>query len=195
MQRKVEFYFDYMSNYLYDAAPMQKVKIPVTLDPNRSAQKGVSYDGVVLFEKLPRLLEVINGSEGEVEVNIHCKKDEQGLTVVLGNAKAHIKTICQRCNDELGLDLELDFAYSPVGIGKSSEHLPKRYEVVEMDEEGEINLHQLVEDELMLAIPIVPMHEESHCRYSEKPLSFGEIEAEDDKPNPFEILKQLKKDS
>ena len=195
MQRKVEFYFDYMCNYLYDAAPMQKVKIPITLDPVRSAQKQVSYDGIVLFEKLPRLLEVVTGNKGEGEVKIHFRKDEQGISVVEGSANAHIKTVCQRCNGELGLDLELDFAYSPIGIGKSSEHLPSCYDVVEMDEEGEINLHQLVEDELMLAIPIVPMHEESHCRFSEKPLSFGEIKAEDDKPNPFEILKQLKKDS
>lgn len=195
MQRNVEFYFDYMRNYLYDAAPMQKVKIPITLEPHHSAQRQVSYDGIVQFEKLPRLREVVTGIKGEVEVKIHCKKDRQDFTVVQGTAKAHILTVCQRCNGELGLDLELEFDYSPVGIGKSSDHLPSFYDVVEMDEEGNINLHQLVEDELMLALPIIPMHEESDCRFSEKPLSFGEIKAEDDKPNPFEILKQLKKDS
>ena len=174
---------------------MQKVKIPITLEPNHSAQRQVSYDGIVQFEKLPRLLEVVTRIEGEVEVKIHCKKDKQDLSVIFGSAKAHILTVCQRCNGELGLDLELEFAYSPVGIGKSSEDLPSCYDVVEMDDEGNVNLHQLVEDELMLSIPIIPMHEESHCRFSEKPLSFGEIKAEDDKPNPFEILKQLKKDS
>ena len=184
-----------MWNYLYHAAPMQKVKIPITLEPNHSAQRQVSYDGIVQFEKLPRLREVVTGIKGEVEVKIHCKKDKQDFTVVQGTAKAHLMTVCQRCNGELGLDLELEFDYSPVGIGKSSEHLPSFYDVVEMDEEGNINLHQLVEDELMLAIPIIPMHEESHCKFSEKPQSFGEIKAEDDKPNPFEILKQLKKNS
>ncbi len=195
MQRKVEFYFDYKSNYLYDAAPMQKVKIPITLDPVRAAQRGLSYEGVVPFDTLTRLGEVVTAGDSEVQVNVHCKKDKQGNNVIAGNASTKVVLQCQRCNEDLGLDLELEFAYSPVGIGKSSEHLPEYYEIAEMDEDGEINLHRLIEDELMLAIPIIPAHEDSNCQYSEQPLSFGEIEAKDDKPNPFDILKQLKKDS
>lgn len=192
---KFNFCFDYNQNSLYDAAPMQKVKIPVTLDPAKAVQKRSSYEGVIPFDSLARLREVVVSKQGDVEVNIHCKKDEQGLDVISGHAEAHVDLICQRCNEELGLDLALDFAYSPIGLDESSEHLPQRYEAAELDEDGEINLHQLVEDELILAIPIVPMHEEASCKYSDKPLSFGEIEAIDDKPNPFDILKQLKKDS
>ncbi len=174
---------------------MQKVKIPITLDPGRASQRRLSYDGVVKLEELSRLKQVVLDSSGEVEVIVHCKLDEQGLVVINGTLKTHVTVVCQRCNEELGLDLVQDFAYTPVGINAESDHLPEYYDVVELDENGEINLRQLIEDELILAVPLVPMHDVASCRFSEKPASFGEIESVDDKPNPFDILKQLKKDS
>ncbi|MEI5638438.1 MULTISPECIES: 23S rRNA accumulation protein YceD [unclassified Pseudoalteromonas] len=174
---------------------MQKVKIPITLDPCRAAQRRATYDGFVLLEELSRLQQVVQDQNSEIAVDIHCDIDEQGLVVLRGKVQAHLTVTCQRCNGELGLDLEQDFAYSPVGLGAESESLPERYDELELDEEGEVNLRQLIEDELILAIPIVPMHDEAQCSYSDEPKSFGEIAAEDSKPNPFEILKQLKKDS
>ncbi|MDK1289952.1 23S rRNA accumulation protein YceD [Pseudoalteromonas umbrosa] len=174
---------------------MQKVKIPITLDPGRAAQRRATYDGIVSLEELSRLQQVVQDQVGEIAVTIHCDIDQQGLVVIRGSARTRVTLVCQRCNDELGLDLAQDFAYSPVGLGAESDDLPESYDVVELDEEGEINLRQLIEDELILAIPIVPMHDEASCSFSNKPVSFGEIEAEDSKPNPFEILKQLKKDS
>ncbi|TLX46614.1 23S rRNA accumulation protein YceD [Pseudoalteromonas phenolica] len=174
---------------------MQKVKIPITLDPCRAAQRRLSYDGVVQLEELSRLEQVVQDQTGEIAVDIHCSNDEQGLVVIRGSFRAHLTVICQRCNGDLGLDLEHDFAYSPVKAGDESDHLPDCYDVVELDEEGEINLRQLIEDELILAIPIVPTHDEASCAYSEEPASFGGVVATESKPNPFEILKQLKKDS
>jgi uncharacterized protein len=174
---------------------MQKVKIPVTLDPSRAAQRQLSYDGVVQLEELSRLEQVVRDQSGEIAVQIHCKNDEQGLTVVYGSIQTRLTVVCQRCNDELGLDLVQDFTYSPVKADYESDELPDNYDMIELDEDGEINLRELIEDELILAIPIVPTHNEVNCSYSEKPASFGEIEAEESKPNPFDILKQLKKDS
>ncbi|MCF2861362.1 23S rRNA accumulation protein YceD [Pseudoalteromonas sp. Cnat2-41] len=174
---------------------MQKVKIPVTLDPGRAATRKLEYDGVIRFEELSRFEQVVLDSSGEIAVHVHCKHDEQGLTVLSGSIKTTVTLTCQRCNEEFRLDLDQHFAYTPVGIGAESGDLPDYYDVVELDENGEVNLRKLVEDELILAIPIVPMHDEASCRYSEEAKSFGEIEAEDEKPNPFEILKQLKKDS
>ncbi|AXT32626.1 23S rRNA accumulation protein YceD [Pseudoalteromonas tunicata] len=174
---------------------MQKVKIPRTIDPVKIAKQRLTYDGIVTFDSFARLEQVVQEKVGEVQVKIHCDYDAQKRLVIYSNVKAPVTLTCQRCNGDIGLDLELDLAYAAVAAGKSSDHLPDYYEVVELNEEGEVNLHQLIEDELILAIPLVPMHEESLCRYSPEPISFGEIDEVEDKPNPFEILKQLKKDS
>ena len=115
--------------------------------------------------------------------------------MISGNLSTHVTVTCQRCNDDLGLDLDQDFMYSPVGLDAESDDLPEVYDEVALDENGEINVFELIEDELILAVPLVPTHNEASCNYSSKPASFGVLKAEDDKPNPFDILKQLKKDS
>ena len=115
--------------------------------------------------------------------------------MISGNLSTHVTVTCQRCNDDLGLDLDQDFMYSPVGLDAESDDLPEVYDEVALDENGEINVFELIEDELILAVPLVPTHNEASCNYSSKPVSFGVLKAEDDKPNPFDILKQLKKDS
>ena len=48
---------------------------------------------------------------------------------------------------------------------------------------------------MILALPIVPMHEPDDCHVKEEDMSYGELapEAEEAKPNPFDVLKQLKR--
>jgi len=174
---------------------MQKVKIPITLHPGKAAQHRLSYDGIVPLEKLTRLEKVVQEEVGEIAVKIHCKNDDQGLVVIRGNLSTHVTVTCQRCNGDLGLDLVQDFVCSPVGEDTDLDIFPEDYDEVALDENGEINVFDLIEDELILAVPLVPTHNEASCSYSAKPASFGVLKAEDDKPNPFDILKQLKKDS
>ena len=174
---------------------MQKVKIPITLHPGKAAQHRLKYDGIVPLEKLTRLEKVVQEEVGEIAVKIHCKNDDQGFAVIRGNLSTHVTVICQRCNGDLGLDLVQDFAYSPVGEDTELDIFPEDYDEVALDENGEVNVFDLIEDELILAVPLVATHNEASCSYSAKPASFGVLKAEDDKPNPFDILKQLKKDS
>jgi uncharacterized protein len=174
---------------------MQKVKIPVKINPAKSAQHELSYEGYVEQTEFTRLGKALKELVGQIEVTFHCKVDHQGLVVVSGHVKTKALVVCQRCNDDLGLDLDLSFAYTPIKQGAESEDLPDHYEPVELDEDGEIDIHTLIEDELILNIPIVPMHDESSCHYQEEAKSFGEIDLTDEKPNPFDILKQLKKNS
>jgi len=174
---------------------MQKVKIPVKINPAKSAQHELSYDGIIEQSEFSRLGKALKELVGQIEVKIHCKEDHQGLVVISGDVKTKVWLTCQRCNDDLGLDLDLSFAYSPIKMGADSDGIPDHYEPVELDEDGEINIRTLIEDELILMIPIVPMHDEASCHYSEEAQSFGEIDEQDEKPNPFDILKQLKKDS
>ena len=61
----------------------------------------------------------------------------------------------------------------------------------ELDENGEVNLRELVEDELLLAIPLIPRHELEDCQ-SDSDSVWGELPEELDKPNPFDVLKKLK---
>lgn len=173
---------------------MQKVKIPVTIDPYRTAQKRSSFDGILQLQNLTRLSEQLSNTDGDVAVIVHCGNDEQGLVYIEGEAQCTVQVRCERCGDEMTLNINSSFAYTPVkGDDSAQEEIPQRYDVIETDEHGEVNLRQLVEDELILALPLFPMHDEGQCDPNKLQMSWGVIEPEPEKPNPFAILQELKK--
>ncbi|MDX3774038.1 23S rRNA accumulation protein YceD [Chromatiaceae bacterium AAb-1] len=174
---------------------MQKVKIPVTLDPVKAAQKRSDYEGIIPLNNLSRLSESLLQDDGDVTVRIECGTDQQGLTVLQGNAACTVSVTCERCGEPMTIELNCSFAYAPVKKGDEAalELIPERYDVIEKNEHGEINLRQLVEDELILALPLFPMHDEAVCTVNPSAMSWGKIEPEAEKPNPFAILQELKK--
>ena len=64
---------------------------------------------------------------------------------------------------------------------------------VQIDEFGEIDLLGMIEDEIILSLPVVPVHDSEHCEVSEADMVFGKLPAEVEKPNPFAVLASLKK--
>lgn len=187
--------FDSKGPLLYDARLMQKVKIPVTIDPVKAAQKRSDYEGFVPLVNLTRLTESLLNPQGEVAVRVECGTDQQGLTVIQGSASCEVSVTCERCSESMTVSLDCNFAYTSVKPGDDAalELIPERYDVIEKNEHGEINLRQLVEDELILALPLFPMHDEAVCAVSAALMSFGDIGPEPEKPNPFAVLAELKK--
>jgi len=176
---------------------MQKVKIPISIEPAKAAQKRMTYDGIVVKGDFTRLAEVAEVLGEHVDVAIECGIDQQDLVVIKGSIKADLELTCQRCGNGLQHHAETDFTYTPVlnAAEESEEPIPEAYDEIELGEYGEINLIQLVEDELMLALPIVAMHEPNECSVKESDMTFGELApeaTEEKKSNPFDVLKQLK---
>jgi uncharacterized protein len=94
------------------------------------------------------------------------------------NIRANLPVVCQRCLDEMLVDLDLSFNYliSNTVINEFDEN----DEVDWLEANNEMNLQELIEDELLLAMPIAPTHEKNCSKLS---MESGE------KPNPFAILK------
>lgn len=173
---------------------MQKVKIPVTLDPVRAAQKRSTYDGVISLAGMSRLCEKLLDTSGDVTVSIDCDIDEQKLVVIKGNAQCTVQVSCERCQQPLILDLSCQFAFTPIrGDNTALDHIPECYDVVVKDEHGEVNLRQMVEDELILTLPMYPVHNEDFCSAPGTSINFGKVVDDEEKPNPFAILQELKK--
>ena len=97
--------------------------------------------------------------------------------------KSQLPVICQRCLDEMLINLDLNFDYL---LSDSTINEIEANEVESSDEidwleiNSEMNVHELIEDELLLAMPIAPAHE-GPC--SSLSMQSGE------KPNPFAVLK------
>lgn len=170
---------------------MQNLKLPITIRPTQSAQRRLVCDGVFKLSEMTRLLAVCEGKSEQVQVNVKFDVDERGLTVMSGTASALVALICQRCTEPFEYKLEVSFTFSPAKNAEAAEEIPSYYDVVELDENGEVNLRDLVEEELMLMVPLIPRHELKDCP-AQADSVWGELPEELEKPNPFDVLKQLK---
>lgn len=175
---------------------MQKVKLPKQLDPIKSAMKRSEYHGVFLTADMSRLCNAVADIDTQVSVDIRFEKDEQGLTFFHGKLATSASLVCQRCNETFAHPLNVDFCFSPVQgqEQESVDELPEAYEPVEVNDLGEVNLLQLFEDELILCLPIVALHAEEDCTVRQEDMVFGKLEPEHERPNPFAVLKELKRD-
>nr|WP_228710774.1 YceD family protein [Saccharobesus litoralis] len=167
--------------------------MPIEIDPIKSAQKRSDYSGVYLLENLKRLNDITLDKSGVVDVELCCKVDEQGLTVLLVDAQTDVLITCERCGGEMPYHLTFSTVFTPESKKVDEDLVPAEYEIVAVDEFGLINLRDLVEDELILSLPNFPKHEIDDCLISQDAMSWGEIDEQvSTKPNPFDVLKKLK---
>lgn len=174
---------------------MQKVKLPVEVDPFRAAKRRLDYEGYLTVSQMPRLAESTLNVNRDADVRLSFAIDPQGLTVLTGKVETEVELECQRCGEGFNQHLVAEFQYSPVCDEAQMEQFPDAYEPLELDENGVFRLHQLLEDELLLAMPLIAKHELADCKVSQQERVFGKIapEEEQTQPNPFAVLESLKK--
>ncbi|MGM3176148.1 23S rRNA accumulation protein YceD [Dickeya lacustris] len=172
---------------------MQKVKLPLTLDAVRTAQKRLDYVGVYAAEQVMRVAESVVSVDSDVNATLSFNIDSQRLAVIDGHADVTVTLLCQRCSRPFEHQVHTTFCFSPVVNDEQAEALPEAYEPVEVNEFGEVDLLAMIEDELILSLPIAPVHDSEHCEVSDADLVFGQLPAEAEKPNPFAVLASLKR--
>ncbi|MDX4945105.1 23S rRNA accumulation protein YceD [Providencia manganoxydans] len=172
---------------------MQKVKLPLTIDVQRAAQKNLDYVGSYKPEQVTRIAESVVSVDSDVESELSFKIDNQRLTVIEGHSDVDVTLQCQRCRKDFKHHVYVSYCFSPVVSDEKAEALPEGYEPIQIDEFGEIDLLGMIEDEIILSLPVVPVHDSEHCEVSEADMVFGELPPEAEKPNPFAVLASLKK--
>lgn len=182
-----------MSYNQYHSRAMKKVRVPITVEPVRCASKRTSYAGVVPSSSLSRLQEMLLHVSDDVDVQFTFDRDEQGIVFFRGKAATEVVLACQRCGEAMALPIAVEFQYAPVKQQAIEDELPSYYDAVEVNEFGEVHLHEVVEDELILGLPLVALHTDNECLIDRNAMSFGELPPEAEKKNPFAVLQQLKK--
>ena len=172
---------------------MQKIKLPLTIDAKRAAQKRLDYRGCYAPEQVTRLAESVVSVDSDVDVDLTFEIDPQRLTVIKGTAETDVSLECQRCDNIFPLHVRATYCFSPVVSDEQAEALPEEYEPIDVNDFGETDLLAMIEDELILSLPVVPVHDSEHCEVSDAVKVFGELPPEAEKPNPFAALASLKK--
>ena len=136
--------------------------LPKSIDPIRLCKQGAILQGSVTLSVLPRLQELCDQADQAVDVTLTLGVDATGIFFIRGEVKGVVQLCCQRCNAEMRQSLDLSFALSPVNSYERVKKLTSMYEPLMITDENVI-LTEMVEDEILLALPMVPRHEEGAC--------------------------------
>ncbi|MBA1239165.1 metal-binding protein [Pseudomonas kunmingensis] len=172
---------------------MLKGPIPPHVDPRKLADRAATLTGELQLSQLKRLADPLEDDQGVVRASFSFGRDEQRTVVVHSQLDVEVKLICQRCLEPVVLPIHSECDYAVVNEGASSQHLPKGYDVLGVGEDP-LDLLALVEDELLLALPIVPLHDPEICQPPVGPDEPEPSEDEVTRSNPFSVLAQLKRD-
>ena len=109
-------------------------------------------------------------------------------------AEIGLPMVCQRCMTELAVDLHVEREFRFVADEETAMAMDDEAEEDLLVLDHQFNLIELVEDELLMALPAVPRH--VVCPV---PVQLHAVDADfdaalDDKPHPFAVLHKLKID-
>lgn len=105
-------------------------------------------------------------------------------------AQAELFLECQRCLRPVGASLAARRSFRFVADEATAAEIDAACEDDVLALTRALNLHELVEDELILALPLVPMHDS--CP-EPLPVPPDDVEAAEERPNPFAALAALKR--
>ena len=169
---------------------------PLLIDNIAFAKRNEHVSGTLSVADCSRLLELItaqavdskmgNGaSAGVINFTLDGETNAMGQHYLHLVVDANLNTHCQRCLEPMPLSLNLNFDYLIGDFGSQDSDVADiedndDYDLQEANQA--MNLLTLIEDEVIMAMPIAPVHEEL-CKQAST--QSGE------KPNPFAVLKGL----
>lgn len=162
------------------------------LDVDRLARGEAEIDFDVPLAELPRLKLRIAGIGGSVRGTARFGRQSRFAVVELTlTGKATLQ--CQRCMQAMELPIESTTHVALILSEADAAEAPEELEPV-LAREGRISTGELVEEELLLALPIVPLHEKlSECAVpASAPLLAGDA-PEHETQRPFAGLGELLK--
>lgn len=170
--------------------------LPTYIDPIKFAQQGVSIEGYIPLSQMTDIAEDLAHTEGQLIAHLDFGVDHEGFCFLKGKIEGELALRCQRCMQIFHLPLNLELSLSPVKDEKASKRLPSYYDPLPLTEES-LLLKTILEEEIILSLPLVAKHDSKDCPVKTHKISLtGEKEPViNERKSPFEILKKIKSDN
>ena len=160
-----------------------------SIHPLRLAKARKQIVGKIQLDSLERLKGILLENKGMLQYNLSFNFDESGVCIVECIIDTQLILECQRCFKPVDIEINKSSLLGVVNDKDEFEALAKEYEPLQLDE-GIISVEELVEDELLLSIPLSPLHPVDNCSGTN---DLDRVNA-DAKPQPFAVLAALIKD-
>ena len=162
--------------------------LPAVVDVWRMVAAKRYFEGVLPLAGFNRLRSSLTDTEGECRFSLEFGRDDMDQPFVEVRADADLPLLCQRTLERYLQSVKVLQRLGLITSEAQEDALPEGMEPLLVGESADIRPIDLVEDELILALPVVPMNPESTLPDAVRvPDEDNEV-----KPNPFSALAALK---
>lgn len=167
--------------------------LPEFLDLARVSRQPLEQVGRVRIGGLSRLGALLADNGGETSLSLTAGDDGSGRVHVRGEVQATLGLVCQRCLQPMRYEVATSFDLVWVTSEQDVEVVRQESCDPLLSADGRVKLSDLIEDELILALPIVALHDTDECNADRKrpDMNAGEPQMPA-KQNPFAALAKLK---
>ncbi|HIP81902.1 MAG TPA: hypothetical protein EYH16_05770 [Leucothrix mucor] len=183
---------------------MKYQRLPREIDPYRLVEQGRELVGRLPVTDFSRLQDMLfyktaddrKRDKTALNVTLVFDRTETGLPMVKGKIECDLDLHCQRCLKAVNMPFETDLAVVFVTTDVQAETLQEGFDTW-LVEDNNLFLQDFIEDEILLALPIVVSHEKCQPAREliealpEDAVADGS-EDKQEKENPFAALKDLK---
>jgi uncharacterized protein len=145
---------------------MSNDPFPERVTPRKWCDRNGTINSSIPLGKLLRLSEYLDDNHGQAVVSLSFDRDASGYCCLTGNVSAQVSMQCQRCLETTAVVLKSDLDIKVASdedegrrIAEETANSLDRLEIV-FSEEGELDLLSVIEDELIMSLPIVAVHDD-----------------------------------
>lgn len=163
--------------------------LPERVDVARQVQAGRTYQGSLPLASLRRLGGSLANTDGEIGYTVGFGRDDLGVAYLELHAEGGLPLVCQRTLEVFTFRVAIDQRLGLIADEREEAALPEGYEPL-LVTDGHLDIADVIEDELILALPVVPLKPGI-------PLDWNDPSAEpvedEEQAHPFAALGALKK--
>jgi uncharacterized protein len=164
-------------------------QLPTYLDPRKYADQERVIEGEARVGDLPRLREYRDSLDQPVRIRLAFGHDDDGRRRVQGQVETVLTLVCQRCLEPVRQAIHAEVDLVLAWTEEQAKALPADLDPLLMSGERLV-LAELLEEELLLAMPLVALHDE--CPHPPLNQPSGADQEKTQPDNPFAVLAQLK---
>jgi len=167
--------------------------VPVYVDARKIFKQADTVSGTVPVALLPRIQQVLVSDQADIRVELKFLQDDSKQCLITGQLTASLEIRCQRCLEPMRLELQDPLHLAWVRTQAEAERLDDELDPW-ISDDYKLELAPLLEEQLMLCMPIVSYHPRERCQralpYRSGVVDETLVESADD--NPFAVLESLK---
>ena len=150
------------------------------------ARKALEIHDTIAISQFPRLREYLVSTEGALNYRLFGvvnAGDEPRLQLRITGS---LQLSCQRCLEPFAFKLDIASIFIVVADENAiPAEADEQDDIDYLVEDAQMSVMALIEDAVLLALPLAPKHDDAQCAASAK---LNELK----KPSPFAVLKALK---